>query len=62
MRSARRKPHAGDTALVAQVARAAQLAIVGACISLLAVACGEGSGGANCLPEDVQRCTCADGH
>lgn len=24
-------------------------------------ACGEGNGGAACLPEDVERCTCADG-
>ena len=28
---------------------------------LVAAACGEGSGGAGCLPEDVERCTCADG-
>jgi hypothetical protein len=29
--------------------------------ALVVVACGQGSGGANCLPEDVERCTCADG-
>jgi hypothetical protein len=28
---------------------------------LVVAACGEGSGNANCLPEDVERCTCADG-
>jgi hypothetical protein len=28
---------------------------------LVVAACGEGSGGAGCLPEDVERCTCADG-
>ncbi len=28
---------------------------------LVVVACGQGSGGANCLPEDVERCTCTDG-
>jgi hypothetical protein len=27
----------------------------------LVVACSEGNGAANCLPEDVERCTCADG-
>jgi hypothetical protein len=25
------------------------------------LACGEGNGGANCLPEDVERCTCENG-
>jgi hypothetical protein len=29
--------------------------------ALLVVACGEGNGATNCLPEDVARCTCADG-
>jgi hypothetical protein len=29
--------------------------------ALLAIACGEGNGGAACLPEDVERCSCADG-
>jgi hypothetical protein len=29
---------------------------------VIVAACGEGSGGADCLPEDVQRCECADGH
>ncbi len=28
---------------------------------LLVAACGQGSGGAACLPEDVQRCTCEEG-
>ena len=28
---------------------------------VVVVACGQGSGGANRLPEDVERCTCADG-
>ncbi|HEY8089356.1 MAG TPA: hypothetical protein VIF09_15960 [Polyangiaceae bacterium] len=28
---------------------------------LLAAACSEGAGGAPCLPEDVERCTCDDG-
>jgi len=28
---------------------------------LVVGACGEGSGGVGCLPEDVVRCTCADG-
>jgi hypothetical protein len=27
----------------------------------LVVACGEGNGATNCLPEDVARCTCSDG-
>ena len=30
-------------------------------LTAIAGACGEGNGGAACLPEDVQRCTCADG-
>lgn len=39
------------------------LAVIVVLGSLAAVAgaCGEGSGGAVCLPEDVERCTCADG-
>lgn len=35
-------------------------AVLGALV-LVAAACGEGNGGAGCLPEDVQRCTCSDG-
>jgi hypothetical protein len=31
-------------------------------VGILVVACGEGNGNANCLPEDVERCTCQDGH
>jgi len=30
-------------------------------VLLLVVACNEGNGGAPCLPEDVERCTCDDG-
>jgi hypothetical protein len=30
-------------------------------LTAIAGACGEGSGGAACLPQDVERCTCADG-
>jgi hypothetical protein len=32
-------------------------------IALVALtgACGQGNGGAACLPEDVERCTCSDG-
>jgi hypothetical protein len=30
-------------------------------LTAIAGACGEGNGGVACLPEDVQRCTCADG-
>ena len=37
------------------------LAVVMSLASVVVVACGQGSGGANCLPEDVERCTCADG-
>jgi hypothetical protein len=38
-------------------------AAAGIAVALLLVvaACGEGSGGAGCLPEDVERCTCDDG-
>lgn len=28
---------------------------------LVVAACGEGNGATRCLPEDVERCTCADG-
>ena len=30
-------------------------------LTAIAGACGEGNGGAACLPGDVERCTCADG-
>jgi hypothetical protein len=39
----------------------AGLSIV-ASFAVLVGACGEGNGAAACLPEDVERCTCADGH
>lgn len=39
----------------------ARVAFVVAGVALLLAACGEGSGGAACLPEDVERCTCAGG-
>lgn len=32
-----------------------------ASIAWICVACGQGNGGANCLPEDVERCACGDG-
>jgi hypothetical protein len=35
--------------------------VIVAGLAALVGACGEGSGGAACLPEDVERCTCADG-
>jgi len=35
--------------------------VAAAVVALLAVACGQGNGGAPCLPEDVERCTCGDG-
>lgn len=38
----------------------AGFAIVAGFVALVG-ACGEGNGGAACLPEDVERCTCADG-
>lgn len=34
--------------------------VVGGLVALVA-ACGQGNGGQACLPEDVERCTCADG-
>ncbi len=39
----------------------AGIIVLGSLVAL-AGACGEGSGGAACLPGDVERCTCADGH
>lgn len=38
----------------------AVLVVLGS-LSAIVGACGEGNGGAACLPEDVERCTCADG-
>ena len=35
--------------------------VAGAVLAVVVGACGEGSGGAGCLPEDVERCTCGDG-
>lgn len=35
--------------------------VIVAGLAALVGACGEGNGGAACLPEDVERCTCADG-
>ncbi len=48
------KRHARDRALGFALATALIL-------STVCVACGEGNGNAACLPEDVERCTCADG-
>jgi hypothetical protein len=48
------KKHARDT-------RKAVAGLAGMAAVLLVVACGEGNGGAPCLPEDVERCTCVDG-
>jgi hypothetical protein len=42
-----RMKHAGHTVVLA--------------FALLLPACGEGNGNAACLPEDVERCSCADG-
>lgn len=49
-----RKIHASDTRRVA----APLFAVL---FVLVAAACNEGNGATPCLPEDVERCTCADG-
>jgi hypothetical protein len=48
------KKHASDT-------RTAVVGLAGFGLVLLVAACNEGNGGAPCLPEDVERCTCDDG-
>ncbi len=53
------KKHGRDRRRPRIVAGVASLA--GLLLLVALVACGQGSGGANCLPEDVERCTCADG-
>lgn len=47
----RPRKHARDTAS----------ALLACALFFVAVACGEGNGTAACLPQDVIRCTCADG-
>jgi hypothetical protein len=37
------------------------LAVALSAVGIVVVACGEGNGSTNCLPEDVERCTCDDG-
>jgi hypothetical protein len=54
VRGAMRKLHASDT-------RRTVAGLAGLAVLLLVVACNEGNGGAPCLPEDVERCTCDDG-
>jgi len=54
VRGAMPKRQASDT-------RRVLIGLAGLAVLLLVVACNEGSSGAPCLPEDVERCTCDDG-
>jgi len=49
------KIHASDT-------RRAVAGLAGLAALVLVVACNEGNSSTPCLPEDVERCTCDDGH